>query len=93
MNPGVGQPRTPEQERRASIGLVLIGVGVLFVLWGVFHVLESVPKPEKLEFAYRTTDFQARSAVHESFPGGLLRGVIGTAIAMYGGWMRSKSRQ
>ncbi|MCC7010998.1 MAG: hypothetical protein IT454_00435 [Planctomycetes bacterium] len=86
-------PSTPESERRAALGLVLIGLGVLGILWGVFHILEAVPKPEKLEFAHRTTDFQARSAVHDSFLGGLLRALVGLGLALWGGRLRSKSRE
>ena len=77
--------------RRAQLGLVLIGLGLLGILWGVFHILESVPKPAKLDFAYRTTDFQARSAVHVSFSGGLLRALAGLALALYGGHVRRKA--
>lgn len=77
--------------RRAQLGLVLIGLGILGILWGVFHILESVPKPAKLEFAYRTTDFQARSAVHGSFAGGLVRALLGLGLAVYGGHVRRKA--
>lgn len=80
-----------QSARRAQLGLVLIGLGILGILWGVFHVLESVPKPAKLEFAYRTTDFQARSAVHDSFAGGLVRALAGLALALYGGHVRRKA--
>jgi hypothetical protein len=78
-------------DRRRSIGVVLIGVGVLGILWGVFHVLESVPRPERIDFAHRVTDYQARSAVHGSFFGGLLRSLCGLALAMFGGWLRSSA--
>lgn len=82
----------PEQaaqaERRARRGLVLIGIGVLGVLWGVFHVLAALPTAEKLDFAHRMTDYQARSSVHENFPGGLARALVGLAVALWGGRMR-----
>jgi hypothetical protein len=80
-----------QSARRAQIGLALIGLGILGILWGVFHVLESVPKPARLEFAYRTTDFQARSAVHDSFAGGVVRALAGLALALYGGHVRRKA--
>lgn len=77
---------------RAQLGLVLIALGVVGMLWGVFHILGSVPKPAKREFAYRTTDFQARSAVHDSFFGGFARAMAGLGLAVYGGYLRKKAR-
>lgn len=83
---------SPEQvtreEQRAKRGLVLIVAGVVGILWGVFHVLGALPTAEKLEFAHRMTDHQARSSVHETFPGGLLRALAGLAVALWGGRMR-----
>lgn len=80
-----------QRDKRARLGLVLIGLGLLGILWGVFHILESVPKPAKREFAYRTTDHQARSAVHDSFAGGLVRALAGLGLALYGGHVRRKA--
>jgi len=77
---------------RARLGLILIALGALGILWGVFHVLDSVPKPQKREFAYRTTDFQARSAVHDSFAGGLARAMVGLALMAWGGRLRKQAR-
>ena len=83
---------TIARRKRARLGLVLITLGVIGMLWGVFHVLGSVPKPAKREFAYRTTDFQARSAVHDSFLGGFARAMAGLGLALYGGRLRKKAR-
>lgn len=83
---------SPEQavreEQRAKRGLALIVLGVLGILWGVFHVLGALPTPEKLEFAHRMTDYQARSSVHDTFPGGLARALAGLGVALWGGRMR-----
>lgn len=81
-----------ERRKRARLGLILIALGVVAMLWGVFHILDSVPKPAKREFAYRTTDFQARSAVHDSFFGGFVRAMAGLGLALYGGHLRKKAR-
>lgn len=85
-----------EETRRrgllAKLGLALMVLGVVAMLWGVFHILGSVPKPAKREFAYRTTDFQARSAVHDSFLGGFARAMAGLALALYGARMRKSAR-
>lgn len=86
------QPDATERGKRARLGLVLIVLGLVGVLWGVFHILGSVPKPEKREFAYRTTDFQARSAVHDSFLDGFARAMVGLGLALYGGHLRKKAR-
>lgn len=94
MHEGGGADATEREThaRRARLGLALIVLGVLGVLWGVFHVLGSVPKPAKREFAYRTTDFQARSAVHESFGGGVVRALAGLGLAVLGGYLRRPPR-
>jgi len=86
-----GHVSDPAAERRAKIGLALIAVGILGILWGVFHVLDAVPKPESLDFAHRTTDHQARAAVHRSFFGGLVRALFGLTIAISGGRMRGRA--
>jgi hypothetical protein len=82
---------TAALQRRASIGLALIGLGLLGILWGVFHVLGAVPKPEQLDFAHRTTDFEARSAVHATFFGGLVRALCGLVVALCGGALRNRA--
>lgn len=81
-----------ERRKQARLGLILVALGIVGVLWGVFHILGSVPKPAKREFAYRTTDFQARSAVHDSFLGGFARAMAGLGLALYGGHLRKKAR-
>jgi hypothetical protein len=80
-----------DRRRQGRLGLVLIVLGIGAILWGVFHILESVPKPEQLDFAHRTTDFQARSAVHDSFFGGFARALAGLVLALVGGRLRSRA--
>lgn len=80
--------QTAREEQRAKLGLVLIVVGVLGILWGVFHVLGALPTAERLEFAHRMTDYQARSSVHETLPGALLRALAGLGVALWGGRVR-----
>lgn len=81
-----------QRRKQGRLGLILVALGVVGMLWGVFHILGSVPKPAKREFAYRTTDFQARSAVHDSFLGGFARAMAGLGLALYGGHLRKKAR-
>lgn len=87
----VDQRAAEQRGKRARAGLVLIALGIVGMLWGVFHILDSVPKPAKREFAYRTTDFQARSAVHDSFFGGFARAMVGLGLALYGGRLRKRA--
>lgn len=88
-------PLTPDAQRaaelRARLGLGLIVAGVLGILWGVFHVLGALPTAEKLDFAHRMTDYQARKSVHETFPGGMMRALAGLAIALAGGHVRGRA--
>jgi hypothetical protein len=77
--------------KRARLGLVLIAVGVVGILWGVFYVLAALPTAEKLDFAHRMTDYQARKSVHESFPGGLVRALVGLGVALWGGRLHAKA--
>jgi hypothetical protein len=78
--------------RRARVGLVLIVLGLGGILWGVFHVLNAIPRSERRDFAHRTTDRQARGAVHEHFLGGLLRALAGLGVALVGGRLRAGGR-
>jgi hypothetical protein len=77
--------------KRARLGLVLIAVGVVGILWGVFYVLAALPTAEKLDFAHRMTDYQARKSVHETFPGGLVRALVGLGVALWGGRLHAKA--
>jgi hypothetical protein len=86
------EPRSAR--RRAAIGAALIALGVAGILWGVFHVLAAAQlRPERLDFAHRTTSDQARQAVHETFGGGLLRALAGLALAIAGGRVRARARE
>jgi hypothetical protein len=87
------RPDADDRRKRERAGLLLIGLGIVVMLWGVLHILDSVPKPAKREFAYRTTDFQARSAVHDSFFGGFARAMVGLGLALYGGRLRKRASE
>ena len=80
-----------ETTSRARLGVVLVVLGIAGILWGVFHVLNAIPRPEQLDFAHRTTDREARSAVHETFLGGLVRALLGLGIAIAGAHLRSRA--
>lgn len=87
---------TRERDRAAAgrgqrLGVVLIAVGVAGILWGVFHVLNSIGGYESRDFAHRKRDFEVRSIVHETFPGGFLRAMVGLSIALLGGRVRRRA--
>ena len=75
---------------RSKLGTVLIVLGLAGILWGVFHVLGAIGGYEKRDFAHRQTDYQVRSIVHETFPGGFVRAMAGLALVMVGGHLRRK---
>jgi len=77
--------------RRAKLGLALVVLGILGILWGVFHVLDALPQPERLDFAHRITDHDARESVHQSFFGGVVRALAGLGLALVGGWIRARA--
>ena len=77
-------PTTP----RKSLGLTLTALGLVGILWGVFHVLGAIGGYEQRDFAHRKTDFQVRSVVHETFPGGFARAMGGLALLLIGGRLR-----
>lgn len=89
--PSLSPTEAHAAERRAKLGLALIALGIVGILWGVFHILNALPTAEKLDFAHRMTDYQARKSVHETFPGGLLRSLIGLGVALLGGRIRGKA--
>lgn len=80
-----------ELDRRARIGLALIGVGILGILWGVFHLLGAVGGPEARDFAHRQTYDQVKPVLHRELFGALLRSLTGLALAMAGGHLRGKA--
>ena len=80
-------------ELRAKLGLALIVLGIAGILWGVFHLLDALPKPESLDFAHRTTDFENRKVVHEEFAGTVWRGLLGFGVALVGGRIRANAKR
>ena len=73
---------------KSRLGLGLIVLGLVFILWGVFHVLNAIGGYEQRDFAHRKTDYEVRKTVHETFPGGLVRGVAGLVLLLVGGRLR-----
>jgi len=60
-----------------------MAVGLAGVLWGVFHVLGATSQAGRT-FAERRGYNEVKMAVHERFPGALLRAFGGLALAIVG---------
>jgi hypothetical protein len=84
-------PRAIAPNRQAALGVALVALGVAVIVWGVFHLLAALPRPDRLDFAHRTTDHQNRSVAHERFAGTLWRGLAGLAIAAIGARLRARA--
>ena len=54
----------------------------------VHRFLNAIGGYEERDFAHRKTDYQVRSTVHETFPGGLARALGGLALVVIGGKLR-----
>lgn len=82
--------QSPPERARVDLGLVLIALGILGILWGVFHLLGNVHGPDgpPRTFAERTSYNEAKGNIHRVFPGALLRALPGLALAMYGASLR-----
>ena len=81
---------TPEV--RSKLGTALIALGLVGILWGVFHVLGGIGSYEQRDFAHRKTDYQVRSTVHETFPLGFTKAMAGLALLLVGAHLRRAGR-
>ena len=80
---------------RVDLGLVLIGIGIVGIVWGVLFVLNRVHGPEgpPQTFAERTSYNMAKRNIHMAMPGGLLRSMAGLTLAMFGGHLRRRREE
>jgi drug/metabolite transporter (DMT)-like permease len=81
----------PSVKRRRTLGLALIVLGLIGILWGVFHVLDRVDPMGQRAPADRQTYNQVKVVVHERFLGGLVRSLAGLGLALLGGRIRSRA--
>lgn len=69
---------------RKRLGAALIALGILGILWGVFHVLAATQPPPG-EPLRRQTYNEVKPRVHAAFAGGLVRALAGLGVALVGG--------
>ena len=69
---------------RQRLGVALIALGIVGILWGVFHVLEAT-RPPPGEPHRRQTYNEVKPRIHRSFAGGLVRALAGLGLALVGG--------
>ncbi len=74
---------------RRTVGAILIALGLVGILWGVFHILSAVSDYESKDFAHRKRDYEVRKTVHERYPGALYRALAGLGLALLGARLRS----
>lgn len=88
-------PETQPDPKLAKLGVALTVVGVLAILWGVLHGAEAARGDQPLapEFAERRSYDQVKVAVHESLPGGLIRGLAGFLALFWGVRLFQRFRQ
>ncbi len=71
------------------MGAGLIAVGLAMIVWAVLQVANaSQGGRTRRTFAERIGYDEAKQNVHRSFPGGLVRGLAGLAVAMLGARLR-----
>ncbi len=91
LDPALEPGERAWHEKRARRGAWLIGLGIAGILWGVFHLLAAVPRPEQRDFAHRRPYNEVKVALQGAFLGTVVRSLLGLAIAIYGGTTRSRS--
>ena len=69
---------------RKRLGAALIALGILGILWGVFHVLAATQPPPGAPMRRQTYD-EVKPRIHQSFAGGLVRALAGLGVALVGG--------
>ncbi len=74
----------PGRRPTTMLARCLIALGIVGILWGVFHVLRAVDPPGQRTFEDRVPYNEAKRVVHERFPGALARSLAGLALAMFG---------
>jgi hypothetical protein len=87
------EPPTASVRRLSQIGAWLIALGIVGILWGVFHVLGPIGDLQASRPGQRTSYNENKVVVHRHFAGGLVRALAGLGVAMLGGELRHRARR
>jgi hypothetical protein len=79
--------RTETQRR---LGITLVVLGILGVLWGVFYVIGAAGTTPRYGGRFRFDD--AKPILQRAFLPGLLRSLVGLAVALAGGRILKHAR-
>jgi hypothetical protein len=84
-------PPSAREKRRVARGWAVSAIGFAVMLWGVLYLTTATIGGPIHEFKDRRTYNEVKKAAHEAFPGALVRGLAGWALAWYGGRMRARA--
>ena len=82
-------PNSNSNSFQAKLGALLIALGIVGILWGVFHILDATQGSDRTR---RSTYDEVKPRLQQAFPGGLVRSLAGLGIAMIGGRVLAKGR-
>ena len=82
-------PNANSNSFQAKFGALLVALGIVGILWGVFHILGAAQGSDRTR---RSTYDEVKPRVQQAFPGGLVRSLAGLGIAMIGGRVLAKGR-
>lgn len=82
---------SPESKRRAKVGWIVSGIGLVAILWGVFHLTSATVGGPIHEFKDRRTYTEVKKAAHEAYPGALARALAGLALVWWGVRIRASA--
>ncbi len=83
------------ERRRRKPALAATVAGGALILWAVlgFTGASVGGRPEHVDFAQRRTYSQVKRAVHEAFPGLLLRSLTGLVLILIGARLRAADQR
>lgn len=78
--------------RQSRLGVLLIALGILGILWGVFHLMLAVGGPEQADFAHRQRYDEVKPIVQHELFASLVRSLAGLFTALFGGTLRRAAK-
>jgi hypothetical protein len=91
MSSEIPEPRATK--RRIVCGWLVTALGFIGILWGVFHLTIPTIGGPIYQFKDRRTYTEVKTAMHEVYPGAVLRALGGLALVWLGGRIRAGTRR